>query len=202
MIDYSEFAFPSLKCRASPFFLFFFTALATSVQSHCMPASGGQIEPTMYFHHLQIYFLVRVEWHVYTKREWACFSACMWVSKSFLWLTRSSQTPALPAALFSLLKKMLMKNYALFVLVWGENIFHGVVGHKASQILCGEERKHEPLKLFKWFPHCLGLRARLDLFQHTQTEQGPELYMDREVICEGSLVQYMVTNWMEGKKWS
>lgn len=42
-----------------------------------------------------------------------------------------------------------MKNYALFVLVGGENIFHGVVGHKARQNLCGEGRKYEPLKLFK-----------------------------------------------------
>lgn len=42
-----------------------------------------------------------------------------------------------------------MKSYVLFVLVGGENIFHGVVGHKASRILCGEGRKYEPLKLFK-----------------------------------------------------
>lgn len=173
MIDYAKFAFPSLKCRASPFF---FLALATSV-------AGPKLTRLCLFHHLQIYFLVRAEWHVYTKWEWACFSACMWASKSFLWLTRSSQTSAFPAALFSLLKKMLMKNYALFVLVWGENIFHGVVGHKASQILCGAGRKHEPLKLFKWIPHCLGLGTRLGLFQYTQPEQGPELSVDREVIC-------------------
>jgi len=60
-----------------------------------------------------------------------------------------------------------MKNYVLFVLVGSENIFHGVEGHKASQILCDEEKRCEPLKLFKWFPRCLGLEAKLDLFQHT-----------------------------------
>lgn len=133
----------------------------------------------------------------------------MCASKSFPWLTRllspatiSPPPPHRPllflspnAAVFILLKKMLMKKYALFVLVGGENIFHGVVGHKASWILCGEGRKYEPLKLFKWFPHCLGLGVRLYLFQHNQTEQGPKLYIDREVICEGSLGQHMVANW-------
>lgn len=89
-----------------------------------------------------------------------------------------------------------MKNYALFVLVGGESIFHGVVGHKASRILCGEGRKYEPLKLFKWFPHCLCLGARLDLFQHTKKNvQCLKLCIDREMICEGLLGQHMVTNW-------
>lgn len=82
-----------------------------------------------------------------------------------------------------------MKKYALFALVWGENIFHCVVGHKVSWILCGEGRKYEPLKLFKWFAHCLGLGARLYLFQHNQTEQGPKPYIDGGMICEGSLGQ-------------
>lgn len=134
----------------------------------------------------------------------------MCAPKSFPWLTRLLLPATIPhpqpprtdlslplsqrCPVFILLK-MLMKKYALFVLVGGENIFHGVVGHKASWILCGEGRKYEPLKLFKWFPHCLGLGVRLCLFQHNQTEQGPKLYIDREVICEGSLGQHMVANW-------
>lgn len=56
------------------------------------------------------------------------------------------------APLFAMFETMLIKNYVLFVLVGGENIFHGVGGHKASQILCDEDRKCEPLKLFKWSP--------------------------------------------------
>lgn len=58
------------------------------------------------------------------------------------------------APLFTMFETMLIKKYVLFVLVGGENIFHGVGGHKASQILCDEDRKCEPLKLFKRSP-CL-----------------------------------------------
>lgn len=78
-----------------------------------------------------------------------------------------------------------MKNYALFVLVGGKNIFHGAEGQKGSQILCGKERKYDPLKLFKWFPDCRGLRVKQDLFQHSQTVQGPKPYVGCEVICGG-----------------
>lgn len=83
---------------------------------------------------------------------------------------------------------MLMKNYALFVLVRGKNIFHGVGGHKASQILCDEDRKCEPLKLFKRFPPCyLALRAKLDLFQHTHTKEDPELHGGDLWVAEGNV---------------
>ena len=93
---------------------------------------------------------------------------------------------------------MLMQNYVLLVLVGCENIFHRAEGHRASRLLCDEGRKYEPLKPFKWFPHCLGLRARLGLFQHTQPEQGPELYMDRGVICERLLGPTYGHNLKEG----
>lgn len=55
------------------------------------------------------------------------------------------------------------------------------------------ERKYEPLKLFKWFPHCLGLGAKLDLLQHTQTELGPKHW--QVLICEKLLGQHVFTNW-------
>lgn len=102
---------------------------------------------------------------------------------------------SLLASLFSLLK-MLMKNYVLFVLVGGENIFHSVEGHKASRILCVKGRKYESLKLFKRFRHCLGFGARLDLLQPTQTEEGPKLYIERGVICKRLLgATYDQKNW-------
>lgn len=84
---------------------------------------------------------------------------------------------------------MLIKNYALFVLVQGKNIYHSVRGHKASPILCDEDRKCEPLKLFKRFPPCyLGLGAELDLFQHTHTKEGAELQgSDLWVVVEGNV---------------
>lgn len=96
--------------------------------------------------------------------------------------------PVLSSFFFRLPEKMLMKNYALFVLVGGENIFHGVGGHKASQILCDEERKCEPLKLFKRFPLYLRLRAKPDLFQRTPAQKGLKLHgSNLWVFVEGNM---------------
>lgn len=54
-----------------------------------------------------------------------------------------------------------MKNYVLFVLVVGENIFHSVQGHEASWDLCGERRKYELLKLLIPSLSTLGAEAVL-----------------------------------------
>lgn len=81
-----------------------------------------------------------------------------------------------------------MKNYDLFVLVGSENIFHRWIPY-------GKGRKCELLELFKGFPFCLGLEARLYLFQRTkQNKNGLKIYIDSKVICEGSLVHHMVAH--------